>query len=212
MELASSNVVGRGRKDCTIAENTYRSLVWFNSRDAVTCDACCKTAVDFLRSGVNAKLCATAATRLNTSTAELRTAIEALMRLMSNACRDSVQTEQMRAALEQRAVNRSLIDAVCLHIDDVRSLLESTFSRMIPRHLPVYRSIDWRFGVQISTRCVYDIVDPMVTLRLSTSDGVTNDAFLFRIDAVTLRHVISELETILTAVRSSEYRNLAVRL
>ncbi len=102
--------------------------------------------------------------RLNTTTIELRHAIEALMRLLSDACRHKVynslywlifcvQTsiELIRTTLENKlSINRSaLIDAVCECVDRIRPMLEITLDHMIPRHLCEYKSVDWRFDVQV---------------------------------------------------------------
>uniref|UniRef100_A0A914V7P3 COMM domain-containing protein n=1 Tax=Plectus sambesii TaxID=2011161 RepID=A0A914V7P3_9BILA len=196
-----------------VPENLVRSLKFFDGCDAATCEACCKVAADFLRTGINAKMYTPAANRLNTTVAKLRTATEALMLLLTDASKHQLSTDAVSTALSESSLERNLCVALSAVYADIGEHLVATLNSMVPRLLPEYSGVQWRIDVEFASRALFHFCKPSITLQLKvkTSDGCENQ-LLLSIDAAALKRLVAELERALATLRSREYRKLMNRV
>ncbi|XP_066589260.1 COMM domain-containing protein 2 isoform X2 [Prorops nasuta] len=170
----------------------------------------CKLALDYLQKGPNTKLYTAAAQKLQVSPEIVKSSAEGLLNLLFESCKyklnkkdfqDSVIalgfTEEKELLLSKLYSNKK---------EDILNLLPHVGFKVLE-----YYNMEWRFEVQIASRCLLKQTGALITLDLAFKNENVDDTehILVQTDTNNLLNIIQLLEEALQEGRSQHVHRIS---
>ncbi|XP_063224041.1 COMM domain-containing protein 2-like isoform X2 [Bacillus rossius redtenbacheri] len=165
----------------------------------------CKLALEYIQKGPNPKLYNVAAQKLDVQVESIRGAVEGLVFLLVESCRNELSEQDFRdlvLALGFAEGHQQQLSAV---YEDKKGDVRSALAQLTLRE-PHYRDLEWRLDVQLGSRALRQQVTPLVTMKLSLDSG---RQVCLQTDPVNLAHAAEVLEGALLESRSQHSRRVA---
>ncbi|XP_060518823.1 COMM domain-containing protein 2-like isoform X1 [Cylas formicarius] len=195
----------------------------------------CKLAGEFLQNGINQKKYLTAAQKLDVGIDTIQNCIFGIINLLLLGCKNEVGYNFFKHLFIQVQIFPSnVVPKTRLSEQDFRdSILSLGFTEEIQAVLskfyqakqheikelsrykinePHYHDLQWRFEVQLSSRCLRNQITPLITMDLilktqsDDSQQITHN--LLQTDPTNLVHLCNELENALVESKSLHSRKI----
>nr|CAD7443694.1 unnamed protein product [Timema bartmani] len=171
----------------------------------------CKLSLDFLRKGPNPKLYQTAAQKLNVSPEVIRNAVDGLVHLLVESCRNKILCVTVQ--LDEQDFQDSVL---ALGFNEQQQQTLSTFYHSKKEEIqsallrptldiPHYQDLDWRVDIQLASRALHHQVTPLVTMKLSLDNG---QCVPLQTDPNNLLHMTQVLEQALQEAKGQHTRRI----
>ncbi|KNC53977.1 COMM domain-containing protein 2 [Thecamonas trahens ATCC 50062] len=158
-------------------------------------DQFCTLAVQFLKHGANTKVFAGAASKLGVAVDVVEASVEGLCFLFSEAAKLRLTEAEFRECLAPMAWPTGLQDAMLAlylaEVDNIR-LVQAELSMTLPR----LHHASWRLDVQLASRSVHSMVNPLYYLELQLKDAA-HPSVVLQLDYANMKHLTSVLEAAL---------------
>ncbi|XP_029988920.1 COMM domain-containing protein 2 [Sphaeramia orbicularis] len=165
-----------------------------------------RIALEFLRKGTSPKIYEGAARKLCVPVDVVQHGVEGLMYLMLESSKHMIsEVDFLDSVLVlgfNEDLNQTLLQLYLQHHSQIRSVVNQ-----LPFNPPSYHNLEWRLDVQLASRSLRQQLIPVLTVQLLLS-GHSNSSQVLQTDPSTLLHLISTLETALTAMKSSHARRI----
>eukprot|EP00045_Choanoeca_perplexa_P002532 m.24910 g.24910 ORF g.24910 m.24910 type:complete len:199 (+) comp11565_c0_seq9:36-632(+) len=166
----------------------------------------CRIAMQFLQSGVNRKICNSAARKLEVEAEVVTQCIQGVMNVLLESSKLALSDLDFRDSLMTLGLSSELIECLCQAYVDNQSLLRNTLQHQTNDQLRQYTSCDWRLDVQVASRALLHQLEPRFTLKLQTTD---NQQHVLQAELPVLLNVKDKLNAAIMASNSASGRSMA---
>ncbi|XP_013780823.1 COMM domain-containing protein 2-like [Limulus polyphemus] len=188
-------------------EEHKHHLNFFTTVEPQVAKEFCRISLEFLQNGSNAKVYQNVAQKLGSNLETVKHAVEGLMRVLSEACKLNLSEMELQDSLSildlQEEIKQEIVRWYVDHTVELRSALSS-----LNMNLLQYSSLEWRFDVQIASRCLRQQVTPLIILKLDLCKDGKKQPVVLQTDPCNLVHLTETLEEALTEVKSQHTRRM----
>ncbi|XP_044730278.1 COMM domain-containing protein 2 [Chrysoperla carnea] len=178
----------------------------------------CKLALDYLQNGPNEKRYTAAAGKLAVKTDDIQNAVEGIVNLLLQCCRNKLSIDDMRDSVLLLGFNEEKAVIFTRFYKSKRNDIHKTLAKFSVVS-PHYQDLDWRFEVQVSSRSLLQQINPLIAMELTLqdkSDGFnftkksqdTTQKIVLQSDIQNIQHMTESLEQALSLVRTSQFKQL----
>ncbi|XP_060518826.1 COMM domain-containing protein 2-like isoform X2 [Cylas formicarius] len=170
----------------------------------------CKLAGEFLQNGINQKKYLTAAQKLDVGIDTIQNCIFGIINLLLLGCKNELSEQDFRDSILSLGFTEE-IQAVLSKFYQAKQHEIKELSRYKINE-PHYHDLQWRFEVQLSSRCLRNQITPLITMDLilktqsDDSQQITHN--LLQTDPTNLVHLCNELENALVESKSLHSRKI----
>ena len=161
--------------------------------------------LQFLTSGMNKKIFKVAAQKLQADENVVENAVVGLMQLFAEATKYKLNNDDLYDSLVAMGFAEQ-------HAETIKDAFSSTTTRRALNNcastLPGYDNLEWRLDVKLSTRSLHQQLDPVVRMKLHTSDGEQKNVHFLQTDPVNLLHMSRVVEEALDEMKSNHVRRI----
>ncbi|GLV41551.1 uncharacterized protein CBL_06780 [Carabus blaptoides fortunei] len=125
----------------------------------------CKLAIDYLQNGPNTKLYNTASQKLQVDAEAIQNAVCGLINLLLESCKHKLNEADFRDSVLSVGFPQELQIVLSKFYDSKKDELGEILSHSAVI-VPHFYDLDWRFEVQVASRCLLKQVTPMITMNL----------------------------------------------
>ncbi|XP_076321526.1 COMM domain-containing protein 2 isoform X2 [Tachypleus tridentatus] len=188
-------------------EEHKHHLNFFTTIEPQVVKELCRISLEFLQNGSNPKIYQNVAQKLGSNLETVKHAVEGLMRVLSEACKLNLSEMELQDSLSildlQEEMKQEIVRWYVDHTVELRSALSS-----LNMNLLQYSSLEWRFDVQIASRCLRQQVTPMIMLKLDLCKDGKKQPVVLQTDPCNLVHLTETLEEALMEVKSQHTRRI----
>ena len=161
--------------------------------------------MQFLTSGINKKFFKTAALKLQADEILVENVVVGLMQLFAEATKYKLNDEDLFDSLIAMGFS-----------ENIAIIIKESFSSSSARRaltscaatLPEYDNLEWRLDVQLGTRSLHQQIDPIIRMKLHTSEGNQSTTYDLQTDPVNLLHMSRVVEEALDEMKSNHVRRI----
>jgi len=205
-----------------LEEDVKKKILILNVLDESVAQEFCSTSLEFLRSGINGKVYATAATKLGLEEESVRSAIEGIMFVMTQCAKLNLTDIDVKDSLLTIGLNEQVQNELSSWYSENKRVLRDVLTSMDARssQCPHYVNLEWRIETQIASRALRDELIPKIILRFELSSSSSsssseaksksaNEFVSLECDAANLLHLRDVLEDALAEARSQHLLKIA---
>nr|CAD7426636.1 unnamed protein product [Timema monikensis] len=164
----------------------------------------CKLSLDFLRKGPNPKLYQTAAQKLNVSPEVIRNAVDGLVHLLVESCRNKLDEQDFQDSVLALGFSEQQQQTLSTFYHSKKEEIQSALLRPT-LDIPHYQDLDWRVDIQLASRALHHQVTPLVSMKLSLDNG---QCVPLQTDPNNLLHMTQVLEQALQEAKGQHTRRI----
>nr|CAD7204405.1 unnamed protein product [Timema douglasi] len=164
----------------------------------------CKLSLDFLRKGPNPKLYQTAAQKLNVSPEVIRNAVDGLVHLLVESCRNKLDEQDFQDSVLALGFSEQQQQTLSTFYHSKKEEIQSALLRPT-LDIPHYKDLDWRVDIQLGSRALHHQVTPLVSMKLSLDNG---QCVPLQTDPNNLLHMTQVLEQALQEAKGQHTRRI----
>ncbi|XP_014246345.1 COMM domain-containing protein 2-like [Cimex lectularius] len=175
-----------------LSDLNKKHLSYLIGQDETVVKDFCRLAWDYLAKGVNAKLYATAAQKLEISPQDLQHVVEALVNLLSESCKLKLSIPKLKSNLLELGFNSKQVDIICTYYTTKRADINNVLLAASVQ-LPMYKDLEWRTQVQLASRALPEQLEPSILMKLKL-DNAKEDSLILQTDPGNLVHITKVLQ------------------
>merc|ERR1711991_353909 len=151
--------------------------------------------VQFLKQGVNRKVFQGAAQKLGVEVDVVEASVEALCFLFSEAAKLKLTEAEFLECVAPMGwsdgLQQTMLELYLGEVDNIR-LVQRELSMSLPR----LHNVSWRLDVQVASRSVQSIINPIYYVELELKDAAQRSVIL-QLDYASMKRLTSQLEAAL---------------